>query len=110
MILVKLGYQNKAYKMSLKDHRKKLMKKIWSLNSIYNNYKIKKSKINNYKNNLIIFNNPKDNFKLKIIIYKMILVKLGYQKKAYKMTLKVYRNKLIKKICSLNSIYNNYKN
>ena len=49
-------------------------------------------------NNLIIFNNPKVNFKLKIKIYQMILVKLGYQNKAYKLSLKVHRNKLIKKI------------
>jgi len=39
----------------------------------------------------------------------MILVKLGYQKKAYKMTLKVYWNKLIKKIYFLNSINNKFK-
>jgi len=69
MILVKLGYQNNAYKMSLKVHRNKLIKKIYFLNSINNKFKILEMKINNYKNNLIIFNNLKVNFKLKIIIY-----------------------------------------
>ena len=48
MILVKLGYQNKAYKMSLKVHRNKLIKKIYFLNSINNKFKILEMKINIY--------------------------------------------------------------
>jgi hypothetical protein len=48
MIIIKLGYQNKAYKMSLKVHRIKFVKKIYFLNSINNKFKILEMKINIY--------------------------------------------------------------